>query len=232
MRLTATALVSATLLAIVLPALPVRAQDPAPTSFASRTTLSAALGYAYPVGESERGNDTRDVSFGLVPLSLLGGYDLGKNWSAQLRMDYALNIPTLCASSSDCVASVGHDARLQIGIARTLPQWRSFTAQLALYLGWEWLSTNLTDSGVTATRSWNGPSAAFEIFVDLRSHGPWSFGPVLGLAAGIFTHYDLETPAWRSSGATDTSIHPLACHPLACHSHAWPSLAFRVGRRL
>jgi hypothetical protein len=42
----------------------------------------------------------------------------------------------------------------------------------------------------------------------------------VAIGAGLFTHFDLETPAWRSSGATDATI------------HAWPLIGFRVGRRL
>jgi hypothetical protein len=221
MRFRQNVFVIGTLVAFVQPAAAL-AQDnaPVPPTFASRVTVSAALGYAYPIGSTERGNDTRDVSFGLVPLSLTGAYDLGKSWSTQLRVNYAANIPTLCSSGSDCIASLGHDFGLQIGIGRVFPQWRSFTAQLELYFGWEWLSTRLTDSGVTASRSWNGPSAALDVFVDLRSRGPWSFGPAIGVSGGVFTHYELETPAGQTSGATTIAM------------HAWPRITFRIGRRL
>jgi hypothetical protein len=217
MRLTATVLVGGTALALALSA---SAQEVAPPSRLSRTTVFAAVGYAYPLGGTELGNEVRDVSFGRVPLWVGGDYDLGRSWSTQLRLNYAVSIPTLCASGSDCVASLGHGIGVEMGIARTLPRWRSFTAQVALYLGWEWLSTRLSDSGVTATRRWNGPSAGLDVFVDLRSRGPWIVGPAIGISGGIFTHDDLETPAWRTSGATSTAW------------HAWPAIAFRIGRRM
>src|SRR5581483_3993623 len=138
---------------------------PAP---ASRVTVFAGLGYAYPVGSAERGTDTRDVSFGLVPLSIGASADLPHGWSAGAQFRYALNIPTLCASGPDCESSLGRDMAFTVGIGRILPSWRRFTVHLALQIGWEWLTTKLSDAGVAASRSWNGPLGTVEIFVDLK----------------------------------------------------------------
>jgi hypothetical protein len=203
-----------------------RAETPAPgavagaVSPASRVTVFAGLGYAYPVGSAETGTDTGDVSFGLVPLSIGGSYDLPRDWTAAAHFRYALNIPTLCANASDCQSSVGSDVAFAVGVGRALPSWRHFTTHVGLQVGWEWLTTRLSDAGVAATRSWNGPLANLDIFVDLKSRGPWSVGPALALDVGFFTHFDLEAPAVHKSGSADMAL------------HAWPSIAFRIGRRL
>src|SRR5258708_29416538 len=63
-----------------------------PPSLASRIAVSGAIGYAYPVGSTEPGNETRDVSYGLVPLGVAGTYDLGPLWRARLRVRYSLHI--------------------------------------------------------------------------------------------------------------------------------------------
>jgi hypothetical protein len=101
-----------------------------------------------------------------------------------------------------------------------LPAWRRLTAHVALEVGWEWLTTKLSDSGISASRSWNGPAAALDVFADLRSQGVWMIGPAVRLDAGFFSHSALDTPAGRSSGSTDAAI------------HAWPVVSFRIARRL
>lgn len=193
---------------------------PAGSTVASRIKVSATLGYSYPTASAERGSETRDVSFGIIPLSLSGAYDFDQHWNGFVRVLYAPNIPTLCASGPDCFSSVGRDVWIAAGIGRTLPRWRRATPQLELEVGWEWFTSKLSDSGVVSARSWNGPIASLGIFVNLKSEGPWSVGPTASIGVGIFSHYDLDTPSWRSGGATATAI------------HAWPMLGFRVGRRL
>jgi len=186
----------------------------------SRVTLLVDVGYAYPTGSAETGTDTGDVSFGLIPLSLVGTYDIAREWSASARLRYALNIPTLCASASDCESSLGHDVAVSVGIGRALPHWWHLTARIGLDVGWEWLTTKLSDAGVAASRSWNGPFARLEAFADLKSGGPWSLGPAIGIDIGLFSHFDLDTPAGSTSGSNDSAV------------HAWPTISFRVGRRL
>ena len=193
---------------------------PAPLTLASRITVSAALGYSYPMASAERGTDTRDLSFGIVPLSLSGTYDLNQHWNGSIRALYAPNIPTLCASGSDCLSSAGRDVWVTAGIGWTLRRWRRFIPQLELEVGWEWFTTKLGDSGVASERSWNGPIASLGVFVNLKSDGPWSFGPAASIGAGIFSHYGLDAPSWRSGGTTATAV------------HAWPTIGFRAGRRL
>jgi hypothetical protein len=45
-------------------------------------------------------------------------------------------------------------------------------------------------------------------------------GPAIGIDAGFFSHFNLDTPAGHMSGSTDAAL------------HAWPTVSFRVGRRL
>jgi hypothetical protein len=186
----------------------------------SRVTLLADVGYAYPTGSAETGTDTGDVSFGLVPLSLVGTYDTVRDWSVSARLRYALNIPTLCASAPDCESSLGHDVVVTVGVGRALPRWWHLTTRIGIEAGWEWLTTKLSDAGVASSRSWNGPFARLEAFADLKSSSPWSLGPAVGIDVGLFSHFALDTPAGHTGGSIDAAL------------HAWPTISFRVGRRL
>ena len=207
--------------AVAAVARPAAAADlPDTRPIAARLALVGQLGYAYPVGSAEQGTDTRDVSFGIVPIALAASYDLSDRWTARARFQYAPNIPTLCADTSDCISSVGRDLSLTVGVGRALPAWRHARPELNLEVGWEWLTTKLVDSGVTSERSWNGPVAILELFVDLKTQGPWHLGPTVGFGAGFFSHFDLETPAGSTGGSTATAL------------HAWPSIGFRAGRQL
>jgi hypothetical protein len=205
---------------VVLVAPPALAADPPAPPIATRFVVTGQVGYGYPLGGAEQGTDTRDVSFGIVPLALGSSYDLDGRWTTRARFQYAPNIPTLCADTSDCISSVGRNVSVTVGVGRALPAWRYARAELNLEVGWEWLTTRLVDSGVSSAHSWSGPVALLELFVNLESEGPWRLGPTFGLEAGFFSHFDLDTPAGTAGGATATAI------------HAWPTLGFRAGRRL
>jgi hypothetical protein len=206
---------------VALVASPAAAADGPDAGFtAARFVVTGQLGYAYPLGSAEQGTDTRDVSFGIVPLALAAAYDLSDHWAVRAGIVYAPNVPTLCADTSDCLSSVGRDLSIGVGIVRALPPWRHARPEVDVEVGWEWLTTELVDAGVTSKRSWNGPVALVELFVDLKTQGPWRLGPTIGIGAGLFSHFDLDTPAGSTGGATATA------------NHAWPALGFRAGRRL
>jgi hypothetical protein len=196
------------------------AAPPGAPSMLSRVTVLGELGYAYPIGSAENGTETRDVSFGLIPVSVRGTYDLPRGWNAAARFQYAVNIPTLCSSGPDCESSLGRDLVVAVGVGRSLPPWRRLTAHVALDVGWEWFTMKLSDAGVAATRSWNGPIVSLDVFVDMKSHGPWSVGPVVSMDLGVFSHFDINTPVGHAGGSADAAL------------HAWPTLGFRFGRQL
>src|SRR5262252_6430126 len=111
------------------------ATTPDSPSRLSRISLFGEMGYAYPTGAAETGSNTRDVSFGVVPISVSGTYDLPNNWSATARFR--------------------HDVALSVGVGRVLPRRWHLTPHLGVVAGWEWLTTKLSDTGVVASRSWN-----------------------------------------------------------------------------
>jgi hypothetical protein len=157
------------------------------------------------------------VWFGLVPLAIAGRYHLGKQWNAGLQLRFAANIPTLASSPSDAAASIGRDIRIGASVGRALPRWRRFTPHVELTLGWEWLTTKLSDTGVVAGRSWNGPAAAMEVFVDVCSRGAWSLGPVLASTRGcsrtsISTHRPGAPADPRRPRSTAGRFSPFASH--------------------
>src|SRR6516162_1941781 len=113
---------SVIILSLTVLALPRRAgADVAPSdapSTLSRFTVLGDIGYTYPVGGAENGTDTRDVSFGLIPISVRGTYELPRGWNAAARFRYAVSIPTLCASGPDCESSLGRDLVFAVGVGR------------------------------------------------------------------------------------------------------------------
>jgi hypothetical protein len=134
-------------------------------------------------------------------------------------MRYGVTIPTLCASASDCQASLGSDFALGAAARFHVPRVWLVSPFVDVGLGYEWLTTRLVDAGATSTRSYGGP-----VLADLQLAAPftlgerWSLGPVLGASLGTFTHYDLRTNALSPSGDVPSR-----------GVHAWLSLGARLG---
>src|SRR5689334_21774625 len=122
-------------------------------------TLQVALelGYTFPMGDLERGSEVSDVVHGLVPLGSEVGYRFNSTVSLVAHGAYPFGIPTLCATASDCTASLGHDLRLGVGGRFALFQLGPVLPELRASFASEWFRSELSDNDVTSGRSYRGP---------------------------------------------------------------------------
>jgi hypothetical protein len=184
------------------------AEDAVSTPRFRAVQVGAELGYAFPMGDLERGSEVADVVHGLVPLGLEFGYRFNRRVSLVLQGSYAIGIPTLCVTAGDCMASLGHDIRLGLGARFALPPIGPVLPQLRATFGYEWFRSELTDNGVTSGRSYRGPIlGSLQAFGNLGSENG-GVGPFAALSAGVFSSRELDTPAFTAASSVDkTSLH-------------------------
>jgi hypothetical protein len=149
----------------------------------------------------EHGSYTSDVVRGLVPIAIEGGYRLNRHVALVVDAQFAIDVPKLCATASDCVNSLGRDVALTVGGRFFLPKWGIVAPELRATVGYEWFRAALSDKGVISARDYRGlilPS--IQAFANL-GRDRWSIGPFATLSSGIFSHRDLDTPAgsWGSA---------------------------------
>jgi hypothetical protein len=149
-----------------------------------------------------------------------GTYALKPWLSLGVRFRYGLTIPTLCPSSADCTASLGHDVGLAVFERWTFGAWGRFEPALDVELGHDWLSTQVSDHSVTATRSYRGWSAGIEAEGMFALSKAISIGPLAGLSGGVFQRSALSAPGVEASASTDGKA-----------LHLWPTIAFRAAFR-
>jgi len=192
------------------------AQDAISTPRFHAVQLGAELGYSFPLGDLERGSKVRDVVHGIVPLGVEVGYRWNRRVSLVVEGAYAIGIPTLCATASDCTASLGHDIRLGVGGRFAFPRVGPVLPQVRATFGYEWFLSELTDNGVTSGRSYHGPIlASVQAFGNFGSENG-GIGPFAAASAGIFSRRTLDTPAFTSTTAVD-----------AAGLHVWCELGVR-----
>jgi hypothetical protein len=185
---------------------------------ARRVEVAASLGYAFPAGSSERGARLSDATFGNAAFDLGCSYRLSRVLGVGILGRYGLVVPTLCASGSDCVSSLGHDvvigARARFFLAHVLKA----EPNADVGIGYEWFASKLVDSGVTSTHSYNGPVLLWtELGAPFRIGSRWTLGPAFGLTFGTFVGSHLDAPGISNAlGVGERSI------------HAWVSMSGRA----
>jgi hypothetical protein len=191
--------------------------DPSSSSPPTRPVqVAVELGYSFPTGDLERGSEVSDVVHGIVPLGIEVGYRFKPSVALVVQGAYALGVPTLCATASDCMASLGHDFRLGVGGRFTLPRLGPILPQVRATFGYEWFRSALSDNGVTSGRSYRGPMlTSLQASANLGSDTK-CFGLFAGVSTGIFSNRALDTPAFSSSSYVD-----------AAKIHAWLDLGIR-----
>ena len=181
-----------------------------------RVQVGVELGYAFPAGVLERESKTSDVVRGLVPLGVEGGYRLSPHVMLLARIQYGFGVPKLCATASDCIASLGHDIALEFGGRFFLPRLGPVSPEVSTLFGYEWFRSELSDNGVTSARDYRGPMlAAVQLFSNL-TRSNLSLGPFVTASSGIFAHRALETPAFSTDSYVDRA-----------GIHVWVDLGFR-----
>jgi hypothetical protein len=186
-----------------------------------RFEAAASLGYAFPAGSSERGARLSDATFGNAALDLGFSYRLSRVLGVGILGRYGVAIPTLCASGSDCVSSLGHDVVIGARARFFLPRVLTADPYADVGMGYEWFASKLVDSRVTSAHSYNGPVLLWtEIGAPFRIGSRWTLGPALGLTLGTFVDSHLEAPGISNDlGVGERSI------------HAWLSVAGRAAVR-
>lgn len=143
--------------ALVLPMLLFAASARADETAFRRVEVGASLGYAAPVGSAERGSRTSDTNIGLVPIELDLAYRINPAFGVVASARYGIGIPTLCKTAGDCTSSLGSDVVLALRARIFLPRLWRMSPFADVGIGYEWLTTRLTDAGVTSTRAYPGP---------------------------------------------------------------------------
>jgi hypothetical protein len=180
--------------------------------------VGASVAYVAPVGSAESGSRVRDTAVGAGALELDVAYRFTRTLGAVLWGRYGATIPTLCATASDCIASLGRDVAVAARARVFLPTLSRFEPRVDTGVGFEWLMTKLSDSGATSRRSFAGPLAlSLEMAAPWRLSEAWSIGPVADAAIGVFTTSSLETPAFTRDRQTEGRA-----------MHGWLSIAFRT----
>ena len=180
--------------------------------------LAVTLGYAVPIGDSERGGRVSDTTFGVVPLAIDMGYRFVSRVGVAARVQYGIGVPTLCQTAGDCVSSLGTDVAAVLEARVYLPEPGPFAPRTEVGIGYEWLTTRRSDSGAHSKRAYSGPVPLWLEFVaPLRLAGHWLFGPAVGIAVGTFTARSLETNVASTSGDVPER-----------GMHAWISLGGRL----
>jgi hypothetical protein len=77
-----------------------------------------------------------------------------------------------------------------------------------LSLGYEWLSSRLSDHGVTSSRTYRGVLVGADVHAMFSLSERWMLGPMVGVGVGVFDHESLDGPGIATRGAIDdTAIH-------------------------
>jgi hypothetical protein len=179
--------------------------------------VSAGVGGGVPLGALEAGSSLRDVSFAVAPVEVAFSY-LDGRWGATAWGTYAPSIPTLCGSSSECIASVGRDITAGLSVRYDAPRRWKVQTTVSAGLGYEWFTSKLSDGGATSSRSFHGVVIpAVDLYGGLSAGHRWRLGPFLGLSAGRFTGGTLQSPGGDQAA--------LATEP---RWHGWAVLGFRM----
>jgi hypothetical protein len=187
-------------LGIVLVARPSRALD--------RIETDASLGFALPAGSLERGPRVGDTTYGAIPIAIDVAPFVAPRVALRASLAFAVAIPRLCATASDCKASLGRDVAVDLGARFALPELARVSPRLDIGVGWEWYATTFSDAGVSSTRSYSGPTfAAIALSAPIRLGDRFALGPSLGVRAGAFTSASRATPGWTDSSLYGAAIH-------------------------
>jgi hypothetical protein len=179
--------------------------------------IGGAMAWAFPAGSFEEGARASDETFGVAAFSLDGALRVHEKLSIGLYFQYGIVTPKLCASSSDCTSSLGHDVVLAPLVRWRVGRFGVFTPSIDASIGYEWFTSKLSDRGVTSVRGHRGVLVGVDAFAGFALSRRVILGPTVGLSFGIADHASIESPGVDASHAVDG-------HAL----HLWPKLGARV----
>ena len=188
---------------------------------ARKVEVSAAVGWSAPVGSSESGTRTSDTAIGMAPFALGAAYRASRLVGVAIGVRYGIAVPTLCTDASSCKSSLGADVALTLRARFYLPRFAGAAPHVDAGLGYEWMTTRLTDNGVASSRAFSGPLVLSASLASPFELGPrWSLGPFVAGDVGTFTSASVDGPGVHTSGSVP--IHAL---------HAWLTAGAEVAVR-
>ena len=195
--------------------------SPSDAPDARRWEAAASVGWAFPLGNAERGARLSDTTYGLVPIAADVAYRATDVVGVGAWLRYGVGVPTLCQTSGECASSLGHDVAVALRARFYLPRLGPLVSHADAGVGYEWFTARLSDGGATSTRSYAGPLLASVSLASAFELSPrFTLGAVVDVALGTFTRSRLETPSFaRDEGAKGAAL------------HAWTSLGVELGAR-
>jgi hypothetical protein len=186
------------------------AARPAPR--ARTVDVGGRFAFQRSFGAYDRGTRPTDLSFGEVPLSLDVTVHIPKSegspWAFEVGAlgTYAPTVPTLCAGTSECISSIGHDWELILLARVRAPRTWFFWPELEIGPGWSWSSRKLVDKDTTSTRRWNGPVLVRAALIPTVRLGERTrLGLVLGGSIARSSSFSIEAPGVDRTGSIDSS---------------------------
>ena len=190
-----------------------RAVSAEPTG--NRGIFDTGLAYAFPMGSMERGSRLSDITSGAPTVSLSALLPLNRMFSTGIRFAYGLVLPKLCASSSDCMSSIGSDLQPQLVVRWNAPHIWHLEPALDASFGYEWLSARLSDKDVVSARSLHGPAYGLAAQTLWAVSDGFLIGGSIGLTGGTFVRSALSAPGVNISRSADGRM-----------IHYWPTIGF------
>jgi hypothetical protein len=168
-----------------------------------RIDLGLRGGAELPAGGIERGSNASDLTYGGLPVALDAGVSLSRRVSMGLWASYALTIPKLCASTSDCTQSGGRDVELALSTRVRLPRIAWLTPIAEGGLGYEWSTRVLEASGVEGKRTFEGPMMRLAIVPTVKLSRRFDLGLALGGRIGVAHRVGVEAPGVNQDRGPD-----------------------------
>lgn len=180
--------------------------------------VGLSLGVARPFGATQSGARVTDETFGAATVGVDVAYRVSRLVGVGVAGSYGAGIPTLCATASDCLSSLGSSIALRAFVRFSLPTFGSVRPYASAGLGWEWWTSRLADEGAEASRSYHGPLwLSGELALPFSLSRRLTLGPALGFGLGTFLATSLSTTAGMYEGS-----------PQDAAVHGWVSLTARL----
>ena len=183
-----------------------------------RCAVGASFAYSAPAGDAERGARLADTAYAAAPFAFDVGCPIAARLELVIDVSYAVTVPTVCAGSSECIASAGRDVAANAGLRYQLPRVGPTSPRVAYAFGYEWLATHVVDGNATSTRAYRGPIFGLvALDAPLRLAERWAFVPFASGELGVYSARELHASGLTQSSSIDDRT-----------SHLWLTLGARL----
>jgi hypothetical protein len=183
-----------------------------PAQAEAQVALDLKVGYAIPTGDVvsvQAGGFTGAMSHfwsGAVPIEVAGRYRFTSHFSAGVYFQYdpAFVASFVCPSTAGCS---GYDMRVGAEAVYAFRPDAGFNPWVSVGTGWEWSRFQLTESGVSASATFNGWEY-FNVQVggDFALSKAFAVGPYVGFFGGSYSGLSVNSPMQTESGSIDSTF--------------------------